>query len=539
MRDQGSGTIIAALAALAAVAALAACGGDAKPSDPLHVELDSGPIEGTLTGTVPSWLGIPYAAPPVGPLRWKPPQAPAPWTAPILTQGPGASCPQSLALGGPSDTEDCLYLNVWTPPNADHAPVFVWLHGGAFVFGSGGDPYYNGAHLAQTYGAVIVTLNYRLGALGFLAHPSLDAEDAAYPTSGNYGLEDQFFALQWVQRNIAAFGGDPANVTLAGESAGGYSVCEHYLAARTHGLFVNAIAESGLCTGFDVPGAVARQRGVALADTLGCGSGTGADVPACLRAVSVDDMLDATTLAIGSGAPGGPLYDDSVAGLFFPNVDGTTIAQSMTDGFAAHQFEPRPLLLGTNKDEGTLFHSQLLAVPITDETEYEAALAVRFGSDAVADIVPQYPIASYPSPNLAISAVTGDAWFVCPARRVARAAVAAGAPTFRYSFQQPLEDPAFPGLGVIHSAEIAFVFGNDDNPVGKVGASGAALAQAMQGYWMRFTGSGDPNGSGATPWPAYDAQTEPYMLLISPPSAGSDLEGSACDLWDTIPTLPY
>ena len=240
------------------LAALLACG-DSSSGDPLDVVIDSGTIHGKQSGDVHVFLGVPYAAPPVGPLRWKKPQPVAPFDGVRDARQTGSQCPQSFSFTGAGGDEDCLYLNVWAPANVKNAPVFLWIHGGAFVFGSGGDAFYDGTHLAETFGVVVVTINYRLGALGFLAHDALDAEDPSYPTSGNYGLEDQFAAMQWVQTNIAAFGGDPAKVTLAGESAGGYSVCLHYLAPRTHGLFANAISESGLCTGFELPKARAHE----------------------------------------------------------------------------------------------------------------------------------------------------------------------------------------------------------------------------------------------------------------------------------------
>src|ERR1041385_850940 len=231
---------------LALVCLLAACGEDLGPND---VEVETGVVRGSDDGNgVRSWLGIPYAAPPVGTLRWKPPQKPQSWEGGRDGTKVGQKCPQNPVITAGGGIEDCLTLNVWAPSamHTEPLPVMVWIHGGAFVFGSGGDPFYAGAELARTRGVVVVTINYRLNGLGFLAHPALDAEDPDH-TSGNYGIRDQIAALQWVQRNIHEFGGDPAHVTLFGESAGGYSTCVHYVDPKTANLFEKAIVESGVC----------------------------------------------------------------------------------------------------------------------------------------------------------------------------------------------------------------------------------------------------------------------------------------------------
>jgi para-nitrobenzyl esterase len=419
---------------------------------------------------------------------------------------------------------------VWAPSDAHNAPVFLWIHGGAFVFGSGNDAFYDGTHLAETFGVIVVTINYRLGALGFLAHPALDAEDPSYPTSGNYGIEDQFAAIQWVHDNISAFGGDPAKVTLAGESAGGYSVCIHYLAERTQGLFANAISESGLCTGFELPSDRARVLGQRTAMKVGCTTG---DIAACLRSKTSDDFLTAAADPIGMQAPGGPIYEDGPPELAFPNADGVVLASSITDGFEAQQFAPRPLLLGTNKDEGTLFHSTIFANPVTDETEYRAALSHRFAASDIDAIVSHYPVGS--DANAAIAAVSGDAFFVCPARRTARQA-AMKSPVFRYSFEQPLFNPLLPDAGVIHSAELPFVFGNDNAPTGMIGDAGQPVATAMQAYWQSFVAQGQPAGDVA--WPMYVPANDDYLTIATPVAANAGLKTALCDFWDTITPLP-
>ena len=531
---------------------VAACGGgnsndggvDAAAG--LQVMTTGGPILGKDLGTgVHAFLGIPYAAPPVGANRWRAPQPVTPWTEVRDARMLGSQCPQSIGFNGPGGLEDCLYLNVWVPPHATAAtgaPVFVWIHGGAFLFGSGGDAVYDGAKLAATYGVVVVTLNYRLGMLGFLAHPALDAEDTVTHTSGNYGIEDQLAALQWVHANIAAFDGRPTSVTLAGESAGGYSVCTHYASARTTDLFQAAISESGVCASFTAPHADAIAGGPILAAKVGCTQTDNAALLTCLRAVSSDAILAALKTPITSQSPGGTLFDPTTP-LLWPNDDGVAYPTTMAAALAAPPAK-RPLLLGTNHDEGTLFVSSLFAQPVADEAEYRTALAVRFAATDVDAIVSHYPVASYPSANDALAAVVGDGLFVCPARRDARAVTAAGATVYRYTFQQALESPLIPALGVPHSAEVPFVFGNDDYILGSIGASGASVAAYMQQAWTRFAGQGDPNsrfdnggsgeGAGLTPsWPTYDAATDPYVVLDTPVTTAKGLETAVCDFWDT------
>jgi len=500
---------------------LGACGGS---GDGLTVTVDTGTLHGGKVGDVRHFLGIPYAAPPVGDLRWRAPQPAEPWTGTRDALQVLDQCPQSLSYNGPSDTEDCLYLNVWSPAGAHDLPVMVWLHGGAFIFGSGGDRYYAGEKLADR-GVIVVTINYRLGAFGFMALPQLDTEDPQYPTSGNYGLADQQAALAWVQRNIAAFGGDPGNVTLFGESAGGFSTCVHYDSAKTQGLFARAIVESGLCGASILTNThqTALQQGTALATQLGC---TGGDVLACMRSQTAQALLDATALPSPmSQTPGGPFYQTAVLANGLPNVDGVIFDQPLDAAPAV----ARPIILGTNKDEGTLFHAPIYAKAVADETEMRAALAVRFPNDVDA-IMSHYPVASYPSANDALAAVTGDAFFVCPARRMARLAEGAGNLTLLYSFEHALENPFFSGLGVFHSSEIPFVFGNDNYPLGSIG-SATALVDTIQGSWTQFATSGAVGS-----WPAWTAELESYVRFDDAGATPDQhLKGAICDFWDALP----
>ncbi len=511
------------------VVLLAACGDDG--GDGLTIEIETGTVAGTQSGDVRSFRGIPYAAPPIGANRFRAPQPALPWEGVRDAVELGSQCPQSLSLAGRSEDEDCLFVNVWSPAGANKLPVMVWLHGGAFILGSGGDKYYDGAAIAAA-GVVVVTLNYRLGLFGFLAHPALRADDPAFPTSGNYGLEDQRAALQWVQRNIRAFGGDPTRVTLFGESAGGYSTCVHYLSSRADDLFSAAISESGLCSSpvLELPRATAEAQGVTLAGALGC-PGTDASTIACLRGTPVADLLAATPLPANTDPPGGPLYQAKILPGSLPNVDGLVIEKPLSVAMMAPP-STRPLILGNVRDEGTLFHSLLFSQEVPDEAAYRAALATRFSPPVVDAIVARYPVATYGSANRALAEVTGDAVFLCPSRRAARAIAAAGAPLYRYSFEHALEQPFAANLGVFHSSELPFVFGNDAFPLGRVGAA-TELSKTIQAYWVRFAKTYDPNGDTAPAWPAYD-ETEPYLVFDTELRTARGIKAADCAFWDSL-----
>jgi len=521
---------------LALLVVVCACGEDLGPND---VEIETGVLHGTDDGAgVKSWLGIPYAAPPVGDLRWKPPQRAKSWDGTRDATKVGQKCPQNTVITTGGGIEDCLTLNVWAPSAiaGGTLPVMVWIHGGAFVFGSGGDPFYSGAELARTRGVIVVTINYRLGGLGFLAHPALAAEDPDH-TSGNYGIRDQIAALEWVQRNIDAFGGDPAHVTLFGESAGGFSTCLHLTDPKTATLFERAIIESGACAdGGGGSGGLLQSRAQAESDGLATGAkmgcpGSDAGALACLREQIDYAVLDATAVPpIAQQLPGGFFYGTYPPSTL-PNIDGVVIPEAIEARIAAAGYPARPIILGTNKDEGTLFHSSILSNPVHTEQEYRDALARRFTDAALVDqIVALYPVADYPSPNDALATVSADLFFACPARRNARAFSAAGATVYRYVFQRDLESASFPDLHAFHSAEIPFVFGNDAYPLGKVG-SATSLADAMQSAWTTFAKTGEPGGG----WPVYASASDPYQVLDVPVSQSAGYRAAFCDFWDGVP----
>ncbi len=502
---------------------------DAGPPPEIEVTYADGTIVGrTIERRVHTFLGLPYAAPPVGDLRWQSPQPVTPWTSPRDASELSAECSQSNPLTGSvlEGEEDCLYLNVFTPDvaPAEPMPVMVWFHGGAFIFGQGGK---RAGRLAAVADLVVVSVNYRLNNLGFLAHPALTAEGGG--TSGNYGLLDQRAALEWVRDNIDAFGCDPESVTIEGESAGAVSITFHAVSPGSAGLFQRAIVESGPPEVFSFPTlAEAEAKGDAVATRLGCTDDS--TVLACMRAASIEDLVAPADIF---SDPGGLFYQTEL-GFPVPNIDGVVLPDDPMSLYRAGSFEAVPFLVGSNGDEGTLFHTDLLSTPVADEAEYRAALG-RYWPDAVDAIVAEYPVASFANANAALTAVTG-ALFNCATRRFARAVSDAGAPTWLYAFEAVPEGGVVGiyDLGAFHSAELPYVFDYDGRTLGKPSCDQRDLVEAMQGYWSSFISRGDPNGGALPTWPAYDTAGDQHMLLASPPMAGSGYLEAECDFWDTV-----
>jgi para-nitrobenzyl esterase len=442
-----------------------------------------------------------------------------------------SACPQTLN-GLRYGVEDCLYLNVHVPtPTPASAPVMVWIHGGAFSLGEGAqaDSGTMGDILAREHGVIVVSMNYRLGQLGFLAHPALDAESADH-TSGNYGFLDQIAALQWVHDNIAAFGGDPANVTIFGESAGGMSVCGHLAASASRGLFQRAIIESGPC-GIPLPTqAAAEDQGMRFATALGCTSG---DVLACLRAAPAATVVD--TL----GPSPAIISNDPMYASWGPTIDGRTFTENWLDTIRGGRAASVPTMIGWNQDEGRLFVAlmeQTGAPPITD-ANYRSVVASLVG-DANADaVVARYPSSMFGGDaRFAAGRALGDAGLACPTRATAIALRDAGVPVHTYFFTYPdahfLLAAPFP-LGAFHSAEIQFVFGHPWG--GGFADGGEALRMTMSGYWTRFASqNGDPNDASAVSWPAWDAMGT-RLVLDRTVTVGHDDYADTCAFWETIP----
>jgi para-nitrobenzyl esterase len=493
--------------------------------EPTLVDTDKGPVSGTNDGNVRSFLGIPYAAPPVGPLRWKPPQPAAPWTDTLAAVTKGVFCPQLSALGNTpmqGTSEDCLTLNIWTPgkPTPDLRPVLVWIHGGGFVIGSGSEATYDGAALAQATGAMVVTINYRLGPLGWLAHGALAAEDPAYPSSGMYGFEDQRAAIAWVKANAQAFRGDPNNITIFGESAGGISTCLQVLSPKSAGLFQRAIIESGACS---IPGSTeksAEAQGDQLATALGCTDPT--KTLECLRGKTPDELLTAL--------PGKPAEIGPGGAAWVPVVDGVNMPDQPATMLASGNFNKVAVLIGSNKDEGTIFFN--LGLTVTSDADYLALMDGMFYGQGM-KIVAQYPPSAYGgSYSAAAAAAVGDGFFGCPTRRTARAFAAGGQPTYLYHFEHGPKS-LFGDLGAFHSSEVPFIFRNPYIGI-MLDDAEKALSDTMIGYWSSFAKKADPNGGSAPMWPAYVSPAEQAQVLDLTVKTTTNLLKTNCDFWDGL-----
>ena len=503
-----------------------------RSAEPIPTE--SGLISGAAAGhaaEVQAYKGIPFAAPPVGVLRWKPPQPVSPWKGVRACTEYGPWCPQPkstiirIAPSGDRQSEDCLYLNVWTAAKeaAEKRPGMVWIHGGGWTTGSGAALIYDGTVLARQ-GAVVVTINYRLGPLGFFAHPLLSKE-SPQGVSGNYGHLDQIAALQWVQKNIAAFGGDPACVTIFGESAGAGSVCRLLVSPPAKGLFQRAIVESGSGYGFNRRlretrgGQESMEKvGQDLAAKLGCDKA--ADPLAALRVKSVAELLAASEPAQG-------LYGKGVH--YAPIIDGWAIPDDPGDMFTAGKQYSVPLLIGTNADEGTLFVPQM---PVQHVAGYQWMVRSLY-SDKADEMLKLVPCDDDQQVKAALGRLSTIQSFVSPARMAAKAMSRKQAKTFLYHFTRVAPALAKRGLGATHTAELPYVFGT--LPTGPAyEEQDRRLAATIGAYWVQFAKTGDPNVKGLPQWPAYDAAGDQYLELGDKVQAGHGLYREACDLLEHV-----
>jgi para-nitrobenzyl esterase len=531
----------------------------------LDVMTVDGIVHGSSSGGVRAFLGIPFAATTGGANRWKPPQPVSPWTTTFDATKLGPICPQinpsTMAYDATSD-ENCLSLNVWTPDPAPSKPlpVMVWIYGGAYVFGSSGAAPYSGNNLVPKGNVVVVSMNYRVGPLGFLAHSALAAQDPSHAT-GNYGLLDQQAAFKWVQANIGAFGGDKNNVTVFGESAGANSVCLQLLAPSSHGLFDKAIVESGLCLTPLQTLTDAEAEGDRFAAAMGCTGTDAAAALACLLKVPAKSITNGPATAPAQ-QPGGFFYQDRSNTLSFkPIEDGVLLTGQPAALFAANKEATVPVLQGTNTDEGILFHIAALGpyTPVMTNADYLGALTRTFGMSAAPTIAAQYPVAggdagapaaeagvapsdaqatgavAFATYNEALTQVSSDAFFVCQARRLERWLAANGQKTYLYSFNGPLMGVPIPQLvgKAFHSSELPYVFGNS-YVLGSVPDAGAPLVDTIEGYWTRFATTGDPNGGSDPNWPAYATAGDTNINLDTAITVDSGLEKSSCDFWDNL-----
>ena len=495
----------------------------------------NGDVQGTATGSSCTFLGIPFAAPPLGALRWKPPQPAAPWAPAPLVADTARQCPQINPAGSTTTvgTEDCLKLNIWTPnpAPATPAPVIFWIHTGAFQAANANLADSRGQNLAGRTGAIVVAAGYRHGPFGFLGHSALTAEDPAYPSSGNYGLLDQRAALVWVRDHIAAFGGDPHNVTIAGQSAGGHSVSLHLVSPGSAGLFTRAIMQSSYASQRWTTLAEAEALGHTFAANAGCTDP--AQVLTCMRNMTPAQVL----LAFGNGQQ---QFAETPRVDWNPVVDGLDIPDQPRTLYETGAFNHVPLIIGATRDEGWIYVDRSFPGGLT-AAQYENAVATEFGVLDAPSILARYPVTDFPSPKHALSQLAGDVELICEARRVARLVERTGTPVYMYSFER--EVGPVTGDQVIHGLDRNFVFGTNFGPplpTYALNADDLALFGAISGYWTRFAAAGDPNTDDETVvrWPRFRHPTgqgrgsDKYIVLDWPVREAKRLREAQCDFWE-------
>jgi para-nitrobenzyl esterase len=486
------------------------------------VAIEGGRISGVVDRGVRVFKGIPYAAAPVGDRRWKPPQPVQAWTGIRDASRYGAECPQTQYPNGSvyirplqPQSEDCLFLNVWTTASAGEGrPVFVWIHGGALTKGSGISDIRDGVPLAHK-GIVLVSMNYRLGPLGYLAHPDLSAE-SPHKSSGNYGVLDQIAALRWVQNNIAAFGGDPGRVTIGGESAGSWSVNTLLASPLAKGLFIRAIGQSG--GRFSRTPHLTEDRGSqqsAEAVGVAYAKALGADSLAALRAIPAETLVRQGVRAQ-------------------ENVDGWVLPAEIRALFAERRHHNVPVIVGSTADEMT----SLGGAGNTPKTleEFRKRLTQQYG-ELAAEFEKVYGVTSDADIAPALMAVGRDTTFSSHMRSWARMTTAAGSDAFLYYFTHTPPHPRAAELKAFHASEIPYVFNvvpsTDPREAGYAYTdTDRSLADAMSNYWVNFIATGNPNGKGLPTWPAYSLATEPYLEFGATIRSGNHLLKRELDFLD-------
>ena len=484
---------------------------DASSGSAPTVYAPAGPVDGFRAEEVYVYLGIPYAQPPVGALRWQPPQPRPAWSQPRPATDFGPTCAQITTTGvfaSPSNNEDCLYLNVFTPyPHPlRNLPVLVWVHGGGNYDGESND--YDARKLAIQGQVVVVTLNYRLGFLGFLANPALDSEGHAF---ANYGLMDQQLALKWVQNNIAAFGGNPKTVTLAGQSSGSYDTASNVVSPLAAGLFNRAIFQSVLFDSLPLP--VAEQIGTGVAEALGCGPGASAAVAACLRAVPVQTLLAVQ----GTPQANGPLASPLTIS------DGTVIpSQGLYASFTNGSFNHMPIISGFVHDEENFFDAPQVyfsGKPISD-ADVATYAQTTYGANAD-KVLSAFPPTSFPTPQLAQDAI-GTPFFLCPQFNINKT-ISTQVPFYAYEFNDrtaPFYYPPLPQFESLayHTGDIQYYFPLFHGATGiphRLNPIQSLLSDELVELWTNFVKTGNPNFIGNFPWPRYDASKPSTSYYLS------------------------
>jgi para-nitrobenzyl esterase len=462
------------------------------------VRVAQGELAGTPSaeGTITVFRGVPFAAPPVGALRWRAPQAAAPWQGVRKADAFGANCVQNIVdarkpwtyefMAHGATSEDCLYLNVWTPANSggERHPVYVYLHGGGNTEGSGSVPVYDGSGLASK-GLVVVTINYRLGAFGFLAHPEL-TQEAPYHASGNYGLLDQIAAVTWVKANIAAFGGDPARITVGGQSAGAFGVRNLIVSPLATGQFQRAIAESGV----SLTGAVR---------TLADAESDGVRFARAKSAASIAELRAMPAAAIAQSPVGGaPIRWGTV-------VDNYALLASEADAFTTGRFNDVAVLTGTNRDEGGA-----VPQPTATADAFHKQAQQRYG-DRAAEFLALYSAASDEEARTAQNASARDVSRVTTSAWAAARGKTAKTPAFTYFWDHTLPGPDAAQYGAFHTSEVPYVMHTLAVSDRAFTADDRRLADTMSSYWANFVSSGDPNGTGLPHWPSVSERPDATM----------------------------
>ena len=493
--------------------------------DPLSVSTTRGVVRGMEAGTTVAFLGIPYAAPPVGSLRFAQPVEHACWSDVKAATRFGSQCMQvDPATQQPVGDENCLFLNVWTPTlDATAAlPVLFWVHGGADIVGAGdqrlsaaGSNLYDGQKLADREHAVVVTMNYRLGALGFLANALLDAEDA-HGASGDYAIGDQLLALRWVQKNITHFGGDTKRVMLFGESAGAMNTCVLLTSPLSKGLFSRALMESGDCSA--KPRTEAESIGAAIATKLGC-----SDV-ACLRQTPASQIALQTPVSLP--IDGSTNLKEGLSGTlqFAASVNGYTVTDDPMKLLTSSHYEKVPLLIGTNAQEMALF---LVSITTFTCSRYETDMMMLFGAGAPS-VIGAYPC-NLDGRAAEVAALT-DLAMSCPAQRIALASSANGAATYRYHFTHTADYGPTVGLGAYHAAELPYVFDTfaAEGYFPTPGEQG--LSDLMKDAWGHFATDATPGGT----WPTYSEGDRKWMQLDSTSAVADDSLTAKCAVWAQV-----
>jgi para-nitrobenzyl esterase len=506
------------------VALLAAAVLEAAP-----VKTESGLVSGVVADGVVSYKGIPYAAPPVGDLRWRPPQPAPKWEGVRGGEAYGHDCmqepfPSDAAPLGTPPAEDCLYVNVWAPekPASPKLPVMVWIHGGGFVNGGASPAVYDGSHFARR-GVLFVSLNHRLGRFGFFAHPALTKENPEGPL-GNYGYLDQIAALSWVRRNATAFGGDPGNVTVFGESAGGGSVLTLMVSPLATGLFQKAIVESGggRAGGIMTPRTLkeAEAVGVAFAKVAGVTAEDAAALAALRKLPAADLVRGLNLMTMGQ-------QRDTYAG---PMIDGKIVVEEPETAFRAGRQARVPYLVGANNRE---FGFMPLPPQAVD------GMLARFGPARDAVLAAYDPEKTGNLGEVGIG-VMSDGAMVEPARLLARLASAAGQPTYVYRFSYVASSIRKDTKGALHATEIPFVFETVRAKYGEATTpEDEAIAAAANAYWVAFARTGDPNGEGRPRWPAYSEKEDVILdFALTGPAAKPDPWKARLDLVEKAAAAP-